>query len=743
MDGLSPGTRVLSVFLVNDRTALEHDRDINFAFQVAFTLRYARGFVARPNRHGEGSSSDDQRVLALLFRDKYEWAVGHNTSVQLPGPNAQGLVTELCTTQLPQSIVKDVKHETVAGVVTGMLELANMDGAALANTLTPLVDHYAAWIQKQRDVYLERDDLAKTRTSPMDKASAARLRMAEGIRLLSAPEEVPGAIAPEGAMFAAYRIPKARANLPTGLSKLVIVLELREVRVQVSFSRFDSVSANLQGEYDFNKYKVHPMTPPLLSPLLSTLSGYVAGAFLPPVALTFAVHDPATGLQLAELPSFGRAATEQAVAAAAACLLTPTTIDERRGWLLQLAAAHQEHRETLAQIITAENGKTLREARAEVDYAASFYAAAARSIACVEPRVIATQVKNYSWTVHARPAGVAALIVPWNFPLAMLAKKAAAALAAGAPFVAKPSEKTPLSAVALFHLLHPLGLPGGMANLVFGDAPAIGQVLCEHPAVRVISFTGSTAVGKRLAAQAAPHLKRLALELGGNAPLIVFEDADLERAANQLITNKFRCSGQTCVSTNRVYVQASVAERFAQLVASRMAALNQGPGCDAKSDLGPLIDRAGFAKVRGLVSDALERGARLVVGTLPDGEGGPGALFYPPTLLDNLAADSSCLREEVFGPVIPLLPFTTEDEVVQTANNTEHGLAAYVFTSDSTRAERVIARLQFGHVGLNSAIGPVAEAPFGGMKQSGYGREGGEEGILEFIELQTLATPLT
>jgi succinate-semialdehyde dehydrogenase/glutarate-semialdehyde dehydrogenase len=333
------------------------------------------------------------------------------------------------------------------------------------------------------------------------------------------------------------------------------------------------------------------------------------------------------------------------------------------------------------------------------------------------------------------------LIVPWNFPLAMLAKKAAGALAAGCPFVVKPSEKTPLSSVALFHIFHDLDLPQGMVNMVFGNAPAIGKLLCEHPAVRVISFTGSTAVGKLLSAQAAPHIKRMALELGGNAPFIVFEDAELEQAADELMANKFRCSGQTCVCSNRVYVHHSVAPAFAKLVGARMGALEVGPGANPSTQVGPLIDRGGFDKVRELVADALQQGACAITGGVAAVPAEGAGLFYPPTLLDRVRNSARCLREEVFGPVVPMARFNTDQEVVSAANDTEYGLAAYVFTKDTERAGRIIEQLRFGHVGLNTGTGPSPEAPFGGMKQSGLGREGGDEGILEYVELQTVPTP--
>jgi succinate-semialdehyde dehydrogenase/glutarate-semialdehyde dehydrogenase len=323
----------------------------------------------------------------------------------------------------------------------------------------------------------------------------------------------------------------------------------------------------------------------------------------------------------------------------------------------------------------------------------------------------------------------------------MLAKKAAAALAAGAPVVVKPAEKTPLSAVALFQLLHERGLPRGMVNLVFGDAKAIGRVLCEHPAVRVISFTGSTAVGKLLAAQAAPHVKRMALELGGNAPFIVFDDANVEGAVTHLMANKFRCSGQTCVCSNRIYVQSRIAAGFLAELKARVAALKVGPGIAPDTEIGPLIDRAGFAKVNELVQDALGRGAKASVGGAAPVPNEDAGLFYPPTVLEGVTAEMRCTREEVFGPVLPIIVFETEEQAVAAANATEYGLAAYVFSESSELRERVAARLQFGHVGSNSGTGPTPEAPFGGMKQSGIGREGGLEGLLEFVEVQTIATP--
>lgn len=476
------------------------------------------------------------------------------------------------------------------------------------------------------------------------------------------------------------------------------------------------------------------------SPLLSHRAGYWAGAFQPVGAgPTFDVRDPASGDLLARLPELGAAEAEAAVDAAAERLASPPSFGEREAWLTAIAAALRGHAAQLAAIITAENGKPLAEARGEVEYAAGFFTDAARRVDSLAPHELTERPKGHRWTVHHRPAGVAALITPWNFPLAMLAKKLAGALGAGCPSVIKPAELTPLTCIAFVSLLDGLGLPPGMVNLVFGRAPEIGRVLCERPEVRVVSFTGSTAVGRILAAQCAPGIKRLALELGGNAPFVVFADADLERAADALLANKFRCSGQTCVCSNRILVEQGVAKEFSKAVAQRVAALVVGPGADPTSQVGPLIERRGYDKVAELVADAVERGAQVAVGGVPDG--GEGR-FFPPTVLTGITPAMRLTREEVFGPVVPIATFTDEADAVRLANDTEYGLAAYLFTADRERAERVAARLHFGHVGLDTATGPTPEAPFGGMGQSGIGREGGLEGLLEFVELQTCPTPL-
>jgi succinate-semialdehyde dehydrogenase/glutarate-semialdehyde dehydrogenase len=295
--------------------------------------------------------------------------------------------------------------------------------------------------------------------------------------------------------------------------------------------------------------------------------------------------------------------------------------------------------------------------------------------------------------------------------------------------------------VALFSLLEQLELPPGKANLVLGPAGEISDVLCSHPSVRVISFTGSTPVGKKLIAATAPHLKRLSLELGGNAPFIVFDDADLNSAVDQLMANKFRGAGQTCVCANRLYVQRGVVDAFAAKLAEKANALKVGNGMDDGVDMGPLIDRKAFDKVRRHVDDAISQGAQRVAGSEPIEPGQGAGCFFPPTVLRGVTAEMECVQDETFGPLAPIIEFQDEEEVIAAANSTEYGLAAYVFTGNIDRADRVISRLSFGHVGHNTGSGPTAEAPFGGMKHSGFGREGGVEGLHDFIEPQTVPRP--
>lgn len=458
---------------------------------------------------------------------------------------------------------------------------------------------------------------------------------------------------------------------------------------------------------------------------------------------TFVVHNPATGELLAELPLMGAAEARGAIDAAVkhASPLGNIAVSTREAWLHGIVAELEARREELARTITMEQGKPLAEARVEVDYGAGFFRYYATHMAAIlQPREVTGIARGGTWTVHHRPAGVAALITPWNFPFAMLAKKLSAALAAGCPVVVKPAEATPLSTFLLWEILKKVGLPRGWANLVVGDAAAIGSIFCSDDRVRILSFTGSTAVGRLLAAQSAQSIKRLALELGGNAPFIVFEDADLSAAATALIANKFRCAGQTCVCTNRVYVHQRVRKSFTEAVVEQARQLKVGNGLEEGIDLGPLINRAGHRKVSQHVADALAKGAKSLLGSIPSAAKQEWGCYFPPTVLTGCTAEMRLFQEETFGPVISMASFTNEKGVLAAANGTPYGLAAYVFTSDPERANRVAALLHFGHVAINSAVGPTPEAPFGGFKQSGYGREGGIEGLVEFTEPQTVAS---
>jgi succinate-semialdehyde dehydrogenase/glutarate-semialdehyde dehydrogenase len=480
----------------------------------------------------------------------------------------------------------------------------------------------------------------------------------------------------------------------------------------------------------------------LESPLLPQMRGFINGRWRGAATdAVLSVIDPATGELLSQVPDMAASETIEAAEAAQAALDegTPSSLQTRGAWLVDIADQLLSHQEEFARIITLEQGKPLGEAAAEVAYASGFFQFFSGQLELLESDELPAPIKNLKWTIHHRPAGVAALITPWNFPLAMLAKKLAPALAAGCSVVIKPAELTPLSAIALCHVTERAGVPPGLVNLVIGRPEPIGAVLCSHPVIRVLSFTGSTEVGKLLLRDTAPHIKRLALELGGNAPFIVFGDAGIEAAADALMLNKFRCSGQTCVCSNRIYVQHEIADELVVAVVARVEKLRVGHGLEAGTDIGPLINRNGFDKVATHVADALAQGAQRIFGAEPVRPQQEWGAFYPPTVLTGIKPQMLVTQEETFGPVVAVSTFSTEDEVVAQSNSTPYGLAAYLFTRDGARAERVAARLKFGHVGINTGQGPTPEAPFGGMKQSGFGREGGSEGLWEYCETQTLA----
>lgn len=453
---------------------------------------------------------------------------------------------------------------------------------------------------------------------------------------------------------------------------------------------------------------------------------------------TFVVENPATGAVIARVANMGAQETEQAIAAAAHALpgWRRLPAKERAARLRAWHALILEHQGDLARLMTLEQGKPLAEARGEVLYGASFVEWFAEEAKRVYGEVIPSPTPDRELLVLKEPIGVCAAITPWNFPLAMITRKCAPALAAGCTMVVKPAEATPLTALALGELALRAGLPPGVFNLVVGDAaaaPEIGRVLCADERVRKLSFTGSTEVGRILYRQCADTIKKLSLELGGNAPFIVFDDADLEAAVEGALASKFRNAGQTCVCANRIYVQSGIYDAFARRLAERAAGLRVGSGLESGVQIGPLIEPGALEKVRAHVADACAQGARLLTGGDAHALGG---LFYQPTVLVDVHEAMRLAQEETFGPVAPLFRFETEAEVVTRANDTIFGLAAYFFSRDLGRVLRVSRALEAGMVCVNSGIFSNEVAPFGGVKQSGLGREGSRHGIEEYLEMK-------
>jgi succinate-semialdehyde dehydrogenase/glutarate-semialdehyde dehydrogenase len=452
----------------------------------------------------------------------------------------------------------------------------------------------------------------------------------------------------------------------------------------------------------------------------------------------FTVTDPATGKKLVDVANLGAAETRKALDAAHAAWpqWRSKTAKERATILMKWFHLLHQHADDLARIMTAEQGKPLAEAKGEVGYGASFIEWFAEEARRVYGETVPTTDNNKRYLVIKQPVGVCAAITPWNFPIAMITRKVAPALAAGCPVVIKPAEQTPLSALAVAELAQRAGMPAGVLNVITADGAnsiEVGKELCASDLVRHLSFTGSTEVGRILAAQCAPTIKKLSLELGGNAPFIVFDDADLNSAAEGALASKYRNAGQTCVCANRLYVQDGVYDAFVARLTEKARSIKVGNGFEPGVTQGPLIDDAAVAKVEQHVADATAKGGRVLTGGRKFGE-----RFFEPTVIADATSDMLCAREETFGPVAPVFRFKTEAEAIAAANNTEFGLASYFYSRDVGRIFRVGEALEYGMVGINTGLISTAEVPFGGVKQSGIGREGSHHGIDDYVEIKYL-----
>lgn len=474
----------------------------------------------------------------------------------------------------------------------------------------------------------------------------------------------------------------------------------------------------------------------LVHPDLLVERSYVDGAFTG--APEIDVTDPATGEVVGRVPNLGRDAAVKAIEAAEAAFKpwAAKLPKERSAILRRWFELIIANKDDLALIMTREQGKPLAEAKGEIDYAASFIEFYAEEAKRVSGDTLPTHRADARILVLRQPAGVVAAITPWNFPAAMITRKCAPALAVGCTFVVKPAIETPLTALALAKLADEAGLPKGVLSVITGeDAKAIGEVFTTHPAVRVVSFTGSTEVGKILMRQAASGVKRVALELGGNAPFIVFEDADLDAAVEGAMISKYRNMGQTCVCANRIYVQSSVYDAFAEKLVKAVGRLKVGKGVEEGVTQGPLITLDAIEKVERHLKDATDKGARVLVGGKRHALGGT---FFEPTVVADVTQEMAVAREETFGPVAPIFRFETEDDVIAYANDTEFGLAAYFYARDVGRVFRVAEALEYGMVGINSGLISTELAPFGGVKESGHGREGSQRGVDEFVDIKYL-----
>lgn len=450
---------------------------------------------------------------------------------------------------------------------------------------------------------------------------------------------------------------------------------------------------------------------------------------------TIDVINPATGETIDSVATCGKAETEEAIKHAATAFKTwkNTPGPTRGNYLAKAVALMREQAEEFAEIVTKENGKPLADARGEVASAINYLEWYAEEARRIYGDTLTPSHENKQLMVLREPIGVSAAITPWNFPLSMITRKIAPALAAGCTVVLKPAAYTPLSAIKAFECFHEAGVPKGVVNLVIGSASDIGEVMTSHPDVRKISFTGSTGVGKKLMEQSASTVKKVSMELGGHAPLVIFDDADIDQAVQGVLSSKFKNTGQTCISTNRVYVQEGIAEEFNKRLAEKVSQLTIGNGLDEGTDVGPLIDKNSMEKVAAQVEDAVQHNGKVICGGKVHTADNIDGYFYEPTVISGATDDMEIATEETFGPVAPVFIFKTEEEAIKRANHKEYGLATYCFTSDLGRGMRMMRELEYGIVGINDPAPIVIQAPFGGVKESGMGKEGGKYGLEEYL----------
>lgn len=469
---------------------------------------------------------------------------------------------------------------------------------------------------------------------------------------------------------------------------------------------------------------------------------YINGEWSTEGAGVIDVRNPATGELFGTVPNGGEAEATKAIEAAEAAFpeWSKTTAYHRAELLMKWHDLLLENKQEVAEILTKEMGKPLAEAIGEIEYSASFISWYAEEGKRVYGRTIPASKDSKRIQIIKQPVGVVVSITPWNFPAAMMARKMAPALAAGCTFVAKPAKLTPLTAVKIYELAEQAGFPKGVINLVTGSAGKIGKVFTSHPAVRKLTFTGSTEIGKELMKQSSETMLNLSLELGGHAPIIVLDDADIDSAVKGVMASKFRNAGQTCVCGNRIYVQESIVDEFSRKLQEAAGKLKVGNGLDEGVEIGPLVDKDGYEKVEKHVQDAVGKGAKVLVGG--DGQTANEAYFYNPTILLNANPDMLVMNEETFGPVAPIMSFKTDEEAVKLANDTRFGLAAYFFTESMSRGTYIAENLDYGIVGWNDGLPSAAQAPFGGMKESGIGREGGKEGLEAFLETKYISIQL-